>query len=101
MKSTKTNQTNLRIVPFVRNRSGCLEVCWECYFYGYVDQMPADNHTCPNCRMDDAIPRCKVSFEEWKKHGNRPEYAEDTFSQFIKKINTPSPLTRIMTQMFI
>ena len=94
MESTsKTNQTHFRLVPFVRNwKTGCLGVCWECYFYGFVDRMPKDNHTCPDCRMNKAIPLCEVSFEEWKKYSGRQEYAKDTFSQFITKVHTPSPM---------
>ena len=84
-------RTNVRIVPFVKTDNG-LKPCSECYFYGFVDNMPENNHTCPDCRIAGEVPRVEMSFEEWKEN---QEFADHTFFQFFRDVTIGARLKSI------
>lgn len=80
-------RTNCRKIGLVELSDGTYAICWDCYFYGFVDGQPDNFHLCRNCRLEGNVPCVEVSFEEWRLCTNKEEFKRCSFQGFMKKLH--------------
>ena len=72
-------------IRFVSGKSA-ESFCDECYFVGFLENLPEEWHLCKDCRADLTLPTVPVSFETWKSVTWRETYHEYTFEQFLADV---------------
>jgi len=68
--------------------------CTECYFYGFVDRSPVDDHFCLGCRRDclrnvagRIVETAELSFEEWQEATPRMAFKNISFEEMMRQIS--------------